>query len=133
MYLNERTGTIYFISDVQHGDSEVRVVVFRSRLMPLKVERWRAALRTADQAVVTSLVGSERFHATRHALAANSDYFRSIFSQPRQESQNKEIGIDQESPEAFEALLVYIYADYVLPLSPMQMVELAVLADLYTV
>lgn len=98
-----------------------------------KIGKWRAALRSQQFSDVTFKLGSECFHASRHTLAAHSDYFRSMFTQPMQESSASEIIVQDTSPQVFEALLVYIYSDHVLPLPPMQLIELAALADLHTI
>ena len=49
-----------------------------------------------------------------------------------QESLTREVTVNDTSPEAFEGLLVYIHSDHVLPLTLMQTIELAALADLHT-
>jgi len=133
MFLHEGSSALYiarFETTLEEADEALGI--YTVPLVPPSISKWQTALRSPDLADVTFVVGTAKFYATRHTLAAQSDYFRSMFTQPMRESRSSEIHIQNASPAAFEALLVYIYSNHVLPLSQHQYVELAQLADLHT-
>ena len=63
---------------------------------------------------VTFVVGDTRIHAHRVILIARSEYFRAMLTSGFSEGQkgsSKEITIGDTTPEAFKALLRYLYTD----------------------
>ena len=73
---------------------------------------YAALLYDPTSADVTFVVNNERIPAHRIILAARSTYFRSMFSSGMREAQRgNDIVIQDTSPAAFHALLLYLYAD----------------------
>ena len=73
---------------------------------------YAALLDDPTSADVTFVVNNERIPAHRIILAARSTYFRSMFSSGMREAQSgNDIVIQDTSPAAFRALLLYLYAD----------------------
>lgn len=133
MFLHESSNVLYIArAESTLEDADAALGIYSVPLVPPSTSKWQTALRCPDLADVTFVVGAVKFYATRHTLVAQSDYFRSMFTQPMKESRSSEIHIQDTAPEVFEALLVYIYSGHVLPLSHRQYVELAQLADLHT-
>ena len=61
---------------------------------------------------VTFVVNNERIPAHRTILAARSTYFRTMFSSGMKEAQDgNDIIVQDTSPAAFRAMLLYLYTD----------------------
>jgi sugar lactone lactonase YvrE len=73
---------------------------------------YAALLDDDTSADVTFVVKSERITAHRNILAARCTYFRVMFSSGMREAQRgNDIVIQDTSPAAFRALLLYLYTD----------------------
>ena len=81
-------------------------------LSSTRVSEFGSLLDDPTSADVTFVVNNERIPAHRIILAARSTYFRSMFSSGMREAQRgNDIVIQDTSPAAFRALLLYLYAD----------------------
>ena len=92
-----------------------RCVVSPSRVQELpsaRISEFGSLLDDPTRVDVTFLVNNERIPAHRIILAARSTYFRTMFSSGMKEAQEgNDIIVQDTSPAAFRALLLYLYTD----------------------
>ena len=90
----------------------LEVLVSPSPQMPsVFVEQMDALLSSATDADITFVVGETRVHAHRIMLIARSDYFKTMLTSGFSEGQAHQIKIGDTTPEAFRAILRYLYTD----------------------
>ena len=101
------------------------VLAVHAELPSVHVSRMEALLRDESQSDVIFVVGHTRIHAHRCILQAQSEYFGAMLSSGFREGQEPpckraktsgqeaatEITIGDTTPEAFRALLRYLYTD----------------------
>jgi hypothetical protein len=77
-----------------------------------RISEFGSLLDDPTSADVTFVVNNERIPAHRIILAARSTYFRTMFSSGMKEAQKgNDIIVQDTSPAAFRALLLYLYTD----------------------
>ena len=87
-----------------------RVAAQVQELTSAHISEFGSLLDDPTSADVTFVVNNERIHAHRIILAARSTNFRSMFSSGMREAQRgNDIVIQDTSPAAFRALLLYLY------------------------
>jgi hypothetical protein len=92
-----------------------RCVVTPARVRELpsaRISEFGSLLDDPTRVDVTFVVNNERIPAHRTILAARSTYFRTMFSSGMKEAQEgNDIIVQDTSPEAFRAMLLYLYTD----------------------
>ena len=92
-----------------------RCVVTPARVRELpsaRISEFGSLLDDPTSVDVTFVVNNERIPAHRTILAARSTYFRTMFSSGMKEAQEgNDIIVQDTSPAAFRAMLLYLYTD----------------------
>ena len=92
-----------------------RCVVTPARVRELpsaRISEFGSLLDDPTRVDVTFVVNNERIPAHRIILAARSTYFRTMFSSGMKEAQEgNDIIVQDTSPAAFRAMLLYLYTD----------------------
>lgn len=96
------------------------------------VKNMRLLLRGGEFSDVTLIVGERRIPAHRNILAANCAFFRQMFLSKMKESAQEEVRIHGWSPDAYCAMLEFIYTGTLSETRPVVLSEVLGLADHYT-
>ncbi|XP_026193282.1 leucine-zipper-like transcriptional regulator 1 [Cyclospora cayetanensis] len=96
------------------------------------LQNLRQLLQGGDFSDVTLVVGGKRLPAHKNILAANCAFFRQMFLGQMKESMQQEVIIQGWTPEAYSAMLEFLYTGTLSETRPTVLSEVLGLADHYT-